>query len=201
MGQVYTVPYVNYTGNTIPNGALKFGNWVVTSDPDTPRERGIWTTSSVANVFTTFYEENNYIVALFKSDISAYVYHAYIGYNSGRDNLIWNSTYGVFYGQSQSSKSNGTFDWYVSPFSSFDEALDALLHGVQPEPVTVPITYYPTGCVLQGPSEAEQGDTVNVLVTPGPGKVIKPESIQVYNRSGLITHTYSSGILSFNVPE
>lgn len=80
------------------------------------------------------------------------------------------------------------------------DVVDALFDASPPS-VSVPITYYPTGCVLQGPSEAEQGDTVNVLVTPGPGKVIKPESIQVYNRSGLITHTYSSGILSFDVPE
>lgn len=85
------------------------------------------------------------------------------------------------------------------------DALSAMDDGIwvepEPGPVSVPITYYPTGCVLQGPSEAEHGDTVNVLVTPGPGKVIKPESIQVYDRSGLITHTYASGILSFDVPD
>lgn len=85
----------------------------------------------------------------------------------------------------------------------FNDMDDGEWDGPPPPPpsVSVPITYYPTGCVLQGPSEAEQGDTVNVLVTPGPGKIIKPESIQVYNRSGLITHTYASGILSFDVPD
>ena len=105
---------------------------------------------------------------------------------------------------SQGLSSN--YSWFdtVTPMNSLNELLAAMNDGdwniPSPPSVSVPITYYPTGCVLQGPSEAEQGDTVNVLVTPGPGKIIKPESIQVYDRSGLITHTYASGILSFDVP-
>lgn len=92
---------------------------------------------------------------------------------------------------------NGNFNSSAFPCMIYGP----IIYGGIIPPQSVPITYYPTGCVLQGPSEAEQGDTVNVLVTPGPGRVIRQDSIQVYNRSGLINHAYTEGILSFNVPD
>lgn len=80
---------------------------------------------------------------------------------------------------------------------TIDDGFDYLL---QEMPATVPISYKPKNCVLQGPSEGEEGTSVSVLVTPGPGMIIKPSGILVYNKDGDITATYSNGVIQFDVP-
>lgn len=68
----------------------------------------------------------------------------------------------------------------------------------------IPITYTTIGCTLDGPSEAESGEDVSVIVTPESGRIIREpiqgKSISVYDKNGYIPFTYTDGNLSFKVP-
>ncbi len=204
MGSVYTIPYLNYSGISMPSGAFKIGNWLVPSSPDVVREFGYWTTTSSHTVVATFYQDSDgkKIYGLFKSEVAARIYHVYIGMNSGNDTLQYVSSVDSYYAQLNStvSSNNGTFEWYIDIFPDFQSAYNALFYTPKPWK----IVYEGINCFLNGPEEADNLEQVSVDISLNSGmSLLEPsqgKSISVYYDGGYIDFGYTENQITFTTP-